>query len=49
MSNYICFVPVEDKIAVVENSLACIRDIERALSSNCGSINLLLCELLDLD
>lgn len=49
MSDHICLVPVEDKIAVVENSLACLRDIERALSSNRGSINLLLCELSDLD
>lgn len=49
MSDHICFVPVEDKIAVLENSLACLHDIERALSSSRGSINLLLCELSNLD
>ncbi|KAJ3497944.1 hypothetical protein NLG97_g1507 [Lecanicillium saksenae] len=49
MSDEICFVLADDKIAVIENSLACLQDVERALRSSRGTISLLLCELSDLD
>ncbi|KAJ3498208.1 hypothetical protein NLG97_g1305 [Lecanicillium saksenae] len=42
MADQICFVPLEEKISILESSLACLVDIELTLQETLGSINLLL-------
>lgn len=44
-----CLVPLDDKVAILENSIVLLEDIHHALQSKRGSIDFLIRELADLD
>lgn len=49
MSSSLCLVPYQEKVEILESSIQCLADAARALKYSRGTINLLLCELSDLD
>jgi hypothetical protein len=49
MSSSFYLVPFQDQVSVLEGPIECLADTNRVLRTSRGTINLLLCELSDLD